>query len=182
MIQFKILKHFPNAWKIDSEGIKTNAIQRLVYENFYEWGHHQPLGSAAHQETPFLFDKVVKYIFAKADPILWGRFFEFAWSPWSDDNRVKSFIERDWNLGLFGRSFAGTEPTNEAIANQIQETLELVRLLLGFDKSEIEKFIEEAKALEPTYREDRVLSKRREEVQIMFEHLLSHIIKARSSA
>jgi hypothetical protein len=104
------LRTFPQKWRITKNNLKaesTGIYTRELWQGFARWAIDR-IGRAT-DKTDEEMEAIVREFFPDVDPILWSRLLIFSLTPPYSENRVKLFVERPWNFGLFGRirSFVG---------------------------------------------------------------------------
>jgi hypothetical protein len=106
---------FPERWKVTKTNIKDhkNVSSKISLHEFLEWASHRIVDE---QKFDAQLNDISNNLFPETDPSTWAAILIFVLAPYSDDNRVKSAIEQNWNFGYPLRPlhvFFGPETTEE---------------------------------------------------------------------
>jgi hypothetical protein len=173
------MHYFPKEWKITKNNLedKENVISKISLIMFREWAQERIWQV---QATPdWDLDEVLMNLFPELNPRLWAIILIFVYTIY-DDNRVKSVIERSWNIGFIVYPGDITDKEEESESKtikivqsaekvEIKNIFELAYLLFKdqFSKENLEKYIKSLKDLK--YEEPKIEKKRLELLNVFNE-------------
>ena len=176
------MHYFPKEWKITKNNLedKENVISKISLIMFLEWAQERIWQV---QVTPdWDLDVVLMNLFPELNPRLWAIILIFVYTPY-DDNRVKSVIERSWNIGfiVYPRDITDKEEESESKTIKMMQSVEKVEIknifeltyLLfkdQFSKENLEKYIKSLKDLK--YEEEPKIEKKRLELLNVFNEMI----------
>jgi hypothetical protein len=177
--RFDIWEHyFPKEWKITLSNLQKseNLVSRISLKNFFEWADGRFL--QASKEKDFSLNDVVNNLFPEVDPILWSRILTFVMSSYGE-NRVRSVIERPWNIGFVGRVkiLSGFQEDELSRSYEIDEinTFELAYFLFKkeFTTRNLEDYIKSLEQL--SYPQESPEADKRDELLHLFTKMLAFV-------
>ncbi len=145
--------YFPPDWKVTKDNIekKGNSISRVLLNNFLEWSRSRFWSSSENDKYDEVLDEMASNLFPSVEPILWAKLLTLLMRSWTDDNRMKSLVEKGPNFGFVSRIFSGfvesqektTNVWHEQMKSQENATIDLALFLFGqyLTKETLNKFI-----------------------------------------
>ncbi|MEW6408367.1 MAG: hypothetical protein AB1465_06810 [Patescibacteria group bacterium] len=180
--RYDIWEHyFPNEWKITKETLedKSNTISKIWLNQFFHWAQGRIW--EAKKDFDKNLDNVASELFPSVEPILWAKILTLLMRPWTDNNRMKSLVERGTNFGFASRIMLGdfesaeqsSEQLHKYMKSQEEATLQLALLLFKheFTKEKLQGYIDNLKELK--YNEGTREEARRNDFIAIFEKMIS---------
>lgn len=144
---------FPNNWKITTSGLKDSFMARLWWSEFCRWGRER-IFNVKNSDYDEPLEMISRELFPETDPILWADVLRFLFTPWVNDQRIKSVLNTKSNFGFIGRiSVSDTEWTPEVDLSKetvkdkllFDNTVALTFLLGGanFNAENLKKYLDE---------------------------------------
>lgn len=152
--------YFPPDWKITKDNLekKENYISRILLDNFIKWARSRFWSSAENDKYDEVLDEMASNLFPSVEPNLWAKLLTLLMRSWTNDNRMKSLVEKGPNFGFVSRIFSGFVESEEKMTNEWHEqmksqentTMDLALFLFGqyLTKETLNKFITDLGKLE----------------------------------
>ncbi|MCF7869894.1 MAG: hypothetical protein K9M01_02110 [Candidatus Omnitrophica bacterium] len=148
----------PDYWKITVNNLKDsskNLIPKIFLDNYMNKMKYRIMREGETEKYDYRFDEFTMFLFPKIDPIKWGRVF-IIYCYGIRSGQMGLAIEKKWNIGKIGRSFAFTgnnieEEIKKRDEEEKIETLELFRIVYNnlFSKDRINYYLDQLKDIKP---------------------------------
>jgi len=176
--------YFPVEWKTTKETFldKDNFLSKIWLEHFLHWAQsHIQQPKDADFDKPL--DEVASNLFPSVDPITWAQLLTLLMRPWSDNNRMKSLVEKGTSFGFVSRMLIGDHDSVENFSKHLQEQMEMdskatIELALTlfpheFTKEKLANLIHELNNL--TYPENSTEDLRKRRLLRILQEILNRI-------
>ena len=94
---------FPDNWKITTSTLKDSFIAKAWWVEFCRWGRER-IFNVKKSDYDEPLEIISRELFPETDPILWADVLRFLFTPWVNDQRVKSVLNAKSNFGFIGRT------------------------------------------------------------------------------
>lgn len=141
----------PNTWKINFKNLTNNQnkiIPHIFLEKYKKRMFYRVREKSESKDYDHKFDEFTIFLFPDIDPIRWGRLF-IIYCYGRSIERLEQVIDKNWNIGHIGRSFAFTgnnieKEMEKRYDKEKKETFRLAQIAFDglFTKQRINKYLE----------------------------------------
>lgn len=142
---------FPRDWKITAENLNNSYVARIWWKEFQRWAMLRIINPQTEYDEPV--EMISRELFPDTDPILWADVLRFLFTPWINNQRMKSVLNAKFNFGFVGRLYDSAEWTADIDLSKttvqdeifLKNTINLALLIGGdnFSVKNLESYLKE---------------------------------------